>query len=102
MRADDGEHIPPGAPLKGLLSNAKVNNLYLLVSAAIENVLRFNVTMTYIMVVEVANCSDEFLDDLFELVFLEERALGEVGRGEVLHDEIGVSVVKVQSAILED
>lgn len=102
MRADNSEHVSPGAPLEGLLRNAEVNNLNLLVPAAIENILRFNVTMTYIMVVQVANCSDEFLDDLFELVLRERRALGEVGGGGVLHDEIGVSVVEVQRPILED
>jgi hypothetical protein len=102
MRADNGEHIPSGTPLESLLSNTKINKFNLSISAAIKNILRFNVTMTNIVIVQIANCDYEFLNDMFEILLVEMRTFSEVRRGEVLHYQIGVTVVKVKSTIFQD
>lgn len=52
---DDGQHISPCSPLEGLLADAKVNYLEDLGLWAVEHILRLDIPMTDISIMQILN-----------------------------------------------
>lgn len=49
VSANNGQHISPDPPQKGLLGYAKINNFDPAILLVIQNILRFDISMTDIM-----------------------------------------------------
>jgi hypothetical protein len=61
MRTNYSKHISPAAPLESLLTNPKIDDLDRLGLPAVENILRLDVPMANISIVEILDSLDQFL-----------------------------------------
>lgn len=64
LRADDRKHIPPVTPLEGLLADAEIDDLDLLLLRVIEYVLRLYIPMADILIMNIADGRDQLLDHM--------------------------------------
>jgi hypothetical protein len=102
--ADHGEHVPARSFLKSFLADSKVDDLDFLGLGAIENILRLDVPVADVAVVQVLDGGDQLLYNDFKLCLIGDAALQEVGLIEALHDQEGAVLagVQVEGLILDD
>lgn len=104
MRTNYSKHVSPAAPLKGLLANAKINDLDPLGLPAVENVLRLDIPMANIAVMEILDSLDQFLCHQFDLLLAGDADFREAGPVEAFHNQVGAVLleIKVECLVSDD
>lgn len=96
MRTDYSKHVPPAAPLEGLLADAKIDDLDPLGLPAVENILGLDVPVANIAVMQILDGPDQFLGHQLDLLLAGDADFGEAGLVEALHDQVGAVLLEVQ------
>lgn len=96
MRTNYSKHVPPAAPLEGLLADAEIDDLDPLGLPAVENILRLDVPVANIAVMQILDGFDQFLGHQLDLLLASHADFCEAGLVEALHDQVGAVLLEVQ------
>lgn len=100
VSAYDGEHISSVASLEGLFCYFEIYELNFFGFGIVEDIFGFDVSMGDVTIVDISHSSNNLSDDILELFFIFYFVLDQVGTADMLHDQVGVPTIKVQSSIL--
>lgn len=104
LRSDDGEHIPSVSPLEGLLADAEIDDLDLLLLRVIEDVLGLYIPMADILIMNIADGGDQLFDDLPKFLLILGLEVLQALVLDVVHHQEGGSLVlvEVEGPVLDD
>jgi len=102
--ADDGDHISAFSSEKGAFADAKIDEFDLPGERVIQYVIRLDISVADVPLVDVADGCQQLLNDVPEFSLVLDGLLAETLEGEVLHDEIGEMLleVEVEGVVLDD
>ena len=96
MRTNYSKHVPPAAPLEGLLADAEIDDLDPLGLPTVENILGLDVPVANIAVMQILDGFDQFLGHQLDLLLASHADFCEAGLVEALHDQVGAVLLEVQ------
>ena len=96
MSSNDSEHIPSCSSLEGLLADAKVNDLDDFSLGTVKHVLRLDIPMTDISIMQILDRPHKLPSNSLQLCLILDLALGQTWLVEALHDEIGAMLLEIQ------
>ena len=96
MRTNYSKHISPAAPLEGLLADAEIDDLDPLGLPAVEDVLRLDIPVANIPVMQILDSFDQFLGHQFDLLLAADVDFSEAGLVEAFHDQVGAVLLEIQ------
>lgn len=76
MRTNYSKHVSPTPPLKGLLTDAEINDLHSFGLSAIENILGLDISMANIAVMQILDRGHQLLCHQFHLLLIGDVDIG--------------------------